>query len=249
MINTNLLTECRKDNFEIKVYGTKDEPWFVAVDIFRLLSLSLKNMSRTLENLDNDEKMIVDLSKIENASPFKLKGEKTKNVQGSHNTVWMISEPGFYKIALRARTEEAKKFQRWVTHDVLPRIRKYGYYKLNNDERKFVAYKEIAESLNTNVNDLDGSYGKMPRYRLEAEARRLKYEAKQEEEKENVIKDYPYSYDEMDALCYDDLEFIKGFIDPQNKDKYYKKLSNGEEWYSEKFKREIPKFLKKGFGV
>lgn len=231
MINTNLLTECRKDNFEIKVYGTKNEPWFVAVDVLRMLEIHAKNVTRTLKKLDNDEKVVVKFQ-----------------TPGGMQDVWMVSEPGFYRIALSAQTETARKFQRWVTHDVLPRIRKYGYYKLNNDERKFVAYKEIAESLNTNVNDLDGSYGKMPRYRLEAEARRLKYEAKQEEEKENVIKDYPYSYDEMDALCYDDLEFIKGFIDPQNKDKYYKKLSNGEEWYSEKFKREIPKFLKKGFG-
>ena len=230
MQNTNTLTECMFMGNNIRVLGTKDEPWFVAVDVCKILKI--KNSRDAVKRLDEDEKGVV----------------KTDTLGGQQD-LQVINESGLYTLILKSRTPEAKQFKRWVTHEVLPRIRKYGYYKLNNDERKFVAYKEIAESLDANVNDLDGSYGKMPRYRLEAEARRLKYEAKQEEEKENTIKDYPYSYDEMDALCYDDLEFIKGFIDPQNQDKYYKKLSNGEEWYSEKFKREIPKFLKKGFGV
>lgn len=225
MTVTKELAECMYESWSLRVFGTKNEPWFVAIDVFNALGIAKNHMARTLKMLDNDEKRVIKLM-----------------TPGGQQDAWIVSEPGFYKIALRARTEEAKKFQRWVTHEVLPRIRKYGYYKLNNDERKFVAYKEIAESLNTNVNDLDDSYAKMPRYRLEAEARRLKYEAKQEEEKESAIKDYPYSYDEMDALCDYDLEYVKTFIPDGEEDKYYKRISNGEEWYSEKFKREIPKF-------
>lgn len=225
MTVTKELAECVYGNWNLRVFGAKDEPWFVAIDVFNALGIAKNYMARTLKTLDDDEKGVIKLM-----------------TPGGQQDAWIVSEPGFYKIALKARTEEAKKFQRWVTHDVLPRIRKYGYYKLNNDERKFVAYKEIAESLNTNANDLDDSYAKMPRYRLEAEARRLKYEAKQEEEKEDTIKDYPYSYDETDALCDYDLEYVKTFIPDGEEDKYYKRISNGEEWYSEKFKREIPKF-------
>ena len=230
MQNTNTLTECMFMGNNIRVLGTKDEPWFVAVDVCKILKI--KNSRDAVKRLDEDEKGVV----------------KTDTLGGQQD-LQVINESGLYTLILKSRTPEAKQFKRWVTHEVLPRIRKYGYYKLNNDERKFVAYKEIAESLDANVNDLDGSYGKMPRYRLEAEARRLKYEAKQEEEKENTIKDYPYSYDEMDALCDYDLEYVKTFIPDGEEDKYYKRISNGEEWYSEKFKREIPKFLKKGFGV
>lgn len=223
--STFLTTVTISDNEKLNFYGTKEEPWFVANEALELLGISKNIRSRALKRLDADEKELISMM-----TPGGMQG------------VWLISEPGFYRIALSARNEKARTFQRWVTHEVLPRIRKYGYYKLNNDERKFVAYKEIAESLNTNVNDLDDSYAKMPRYRLEAEARRLKYEAKQEEEKENIIKDYPYSYDEMDALCDYDLEYVKTFIPDGEEDKYYKRISNGEEWYSEKFKREIPKF-------
>ena len=52
----------------------------------------------------------------------------------------------------------------------------------------------------------------------------------------------------MDKLCGYDLEFIKSFVPQEERDKYYKILKNGEQWYSEKFKKEIPKFMKKGFG-
>ena len=223
MQNTNTLTECMFMGNNIRVLGTKDELWFVAIDVCKILKI--KNSRDAVKRLDEDEKGVV----------------KTDTLGGQQD-LQVINESGLYTLILRSRTPEAKQFKRWVTHEVLPRIRKYGYYKLNNDERKFVAYKEIAESLNTNVNDLDDSYAKMPRYRLEAEARRLKYEAKQEEEKESTIKDYPYSYDEMDALCDYDLEYVKTFIPDGEEDKYYKRISNGEEWYSEKFKREIPKF-------
>lgn len=230
MKNTNTLTECMFNGCNIRVVGTKEEPWFIAVDVCKILQL--KNSRKAVQGLDADEKGVIKMM-----------------TPGGQQDLQVINESGLYTLILKSRTEEAKRFKRWVTHDVLPRIRKYGYYKLTNEERRFVAYKEIAESLDINVNDLNGSFSKMPLYRLEAETKRLKREKREKNEKDKVIKDYPYSYDEMDALCYNDLEFIKGFIDPQNQDKYYKKISNGEEWYSEKFKREIPKFLKMGFGV
>lgn len=220
---------------EIRTTVIDGETWWAIVDVCKIIEI--KNNHDVAKKLDEDEKAEVDLI------------YPSSNGIEQRRKITMVNEPGLYHILLTSRSEKAKKFRRWVTHDVLPRIRKYGYYKLNNDERKFVAYKEIAESLNTNVNDLDDSYAKMPRYRLEAEARRLKYEAKQEEEKENTIKDYPYSYDEMDALCDYDLEYVKTFIANGEEDRYYKRISNGEEWYSEKFKREIPKFKAKWYNL
>lgn len=40
----------------------------------------------------------------------------------------IISEPGLYKLIMRSRKPEAKEFQRWATHEVLPSIRKHGAY-------------------------------------------------------------------------------------------------------------------------
>lgn len=40
----------------------------------------------------------------------------------------IISEPGLYRLVMKSRKPEAKEFQRWVTHEVLPSIRKHGAY-------------------------------------------------------------------------------------------------------------------------
>lgn len=71
---------------------------------------------------------VVNLTTEGDASPTPLVGE-AEITQGSHNTVWIISEPGLYKIMLRARNPKAEAFTRFVTHEVLPSIRRYGYYK------------------------------------------------------------------------------------------------------------------------
>lgn len=150
------LTEFSYQNTGIRMLGTRFEPWFVAVDVLRALDISPKYMARTLSRLDDDEKMVVNLNTEDNSvaecdgivdvaerdtigelppkvttkddcSPIKLMGE-VEIIQGSHNTVWIVSEPGLYKIMLRSRTPTAEAFTRFVTHEVLPQIRKTGKY-------------------------------------------------------------------------------------------------------------------------
>lgn len=83
------------------------EPWFVAKDVCDILALS--NATVALQSLDDDE-----LTKF--------------NLGGQHGESNIISEPGLYKLIMRSRKPEAKEFQRWVTHDVLPQIRRTGGY-------------------------------------------------------------------------------------------------------------------------
>lgn len=52
-----------------------------------------------------------------------------KNKEGHHNTLY-INEGGLYRLMLRSRLRKAEEFAEWVTHTVLPSIRKYGEYKL-----------------------------------------------------------------------------------------------------------------------
>lgn len=46
----------------------------------------------------------------------------------SNQAVNIVSEPGLYKLIMRSRKPEAKEFQHWVTHEVLPSIRRHGAY-------------------------------------------------------------------------------------------------------------------------
>ena len=86
------------------------EPWFVAKDVCDILEIS--NNRDAISQLDDDEKNTVVIS---------------DGIPGNPNKA-IISEPGLYRLVMRSRKPEAKEFQRWVTHEVLPQIRRTGGY-------------------------------------------------------------------------------------------------------------------------
>lgn len=87
------------------------EPWFVAMDVCNALGIATNHVK---DGLDSDEVTNLPITEI---------GPK----QGGKSPL-IVSEPGFYKLVLKSRKPEAKAFQRWVTHEVLPSIRKKGGY-------------------------------------------------------------------------------------------------------------------------
>ncbi|WP_334328411.1 phage antirepressor [Companilactobacillus sp. HBUAS59699] len=84
-----------------------NEPYFVAKDITKILGLS--NTTVSLQRLDSDE-----------VTKFNLGG-----LSGETN---LVNEYGLYSLILSSRKKEAKVFKRWITHEVLPSIRKHGAY-------------------------------------------------------------------------------------------------------------------------
>lgn len=98
-----------QDFGQIRAVEQDGEPWFVAADVCR--ALDLVNTADSLNRLDNDEKYRFNLG---------LPGGDT----------WCVNEPGLYSLVLGSRKPEAKAFKRWITHEVLPSIRKNGVYIL-----------------------------------------------------------------------------------------------------------------------
>lgn len=86
------------------------EPWFVAKDVCAVLELN--NVSQALTRLDGDEKSSITLNDGTPGSPNKS----------------IVSESGLYALVLTSRKPEAHEFKRWVTHEVLPQIRRTGGY-------------------------------------------------------------------------------------------------------------------------
>ena len=86
------------------------EPWFVAKDACDILGIDTNHLR---EALDDDE-----ITNLRNSEVWNQPGRAPL----------IISEPGLYKLIMRSRKPEAKEFQRWVTHEVLPQIRKTGGY-------------------------------------------------------------------------------------------------------------------------
>ena len=95
----------------IRVADNNGEPWFVAKDVCDALGIATNHVK---DGLDSDEVRNLPITEI---GP--KKGGKAPLI---------VSESGFYKLVMKSRKPEAKAFQRWVTHEVLPSIRKQGGY-------------------------------------------------------------------------------------------------------------------------
>lgn len=96
------------------------EPWFVATDVCKCLDIG--NSRQALTRLDDDEKGV-----ISNDTP------------GGKQDMSVINEPGLYALVLSSRKPEAKEFKRWITHEVLPAIRKTGSYQLPSTPEQRIA--------------------------------------------------------------------------------------------------------------
>lgn len=119
-----------EDLGEIRSLEINNEPWFVAKDVCNILEI--KNTTDAIKRLDNDE-----------VTRFNLGG-----LSGETN---IVNEYGLYNLILASRKKEAKAFKRWVTHEVLPSIRKTGKYiskkKHKPIDRALKQHMNIAERL------------------------------------------------------------------------------------------------------
>ena len=103
------------------------DPWFIAKDICDVLGTDTKDL-----------RAILDADEIANLDTIEV-----------HHTAGraplIVSEAGFYKLVLRSRKPVAKEFQRWVTHEVLPQIRRTGgYIPINDtDDEKLILAKAV----------------------------------------------------------------------------------------------------------
>lgn len=92
---------------EVRVNIIDGQPWVVAKDVCTVLEIDQSQTRR----LDEDEK-----------------GLRSIQTLGGEQNMLCVNEPGLYSLVLGSRKPEAKEFKRWITHDVLPSIRKTGMY-------------------------------------------------------------------------------------------------------------------------
>lgn len=85
------------------------EPWFVASDVCR--ALDIRNSRDAFSRLEDDEK-----------------GVGLTDTPGGKQKVTIVNEPGLYSLIMGSRKPEARAFKHWITHEVIPSIRKHGAY-------------------------------------------------------------------------------------------------------------------------
>lgn len=106
----------------VRVIVRDGEPWFVAADVCKALEIG--NPSQALVRLEDDEKFTTLIS--------------NEGAASGTSSMAFVNEPGLYSLVLGSRKSEAKVFKRWVTHEVLPTIRKTGGYVQAGREEEFI---------------------------------------------------------------------------------------------------------------
>lgn len=122
--NKNAVVYCEPvmwndSNIRLSPVLINNEPHFVAVEVCNLLDL--KNPSKALLSLDDDEKLMSVIT-----------------TSGQGRQMWLVNESGFYHLVLISRKPQAIAIRKWVTSEVLPSIRKMGKYKLSAKFRPYV---------------------------------------------------------------------------------------------------------------
>lgn len=99
-----------EDNL-IRVVEIDGEPWFVGKDI--CAALAIADHHQALGRLDDDER-----------------GRYTVPTPSGSQDMTVVSEPGVYRLVFTSRRPEAERFKRWIAHEVLPSLRRRGFYAL-----------------------------------------------------------------------------------------------------------------------
>ena len=114
---------------QVRVVEQDGEPWFVAKDVCNCLELS--NSRKALSRLDDDEK-----------------GVTLSDTLGGRQEMATVNEYGLYSLVLSSRKPEAKEFKRWITHEVIPSIRKYGSFNM-------AIPRTLPDALNAYANEIE----------------------------------------------------------------------------------------------
>lgn len=84
-------------------------PWWVAKDVCNILGIA--NPRHAMSRMPDDEK-----------------GVAISDTLGGPQELTLVNEPGIYRLVMRSRKPEAESFRRWLFHEVIPSIRKHGFY-------------------------------------------------------------------------------------------------------------------------
>ena len=122
----NELQNFNFNNLPVRTMLIDGEPWFVAKDVADILEYSeTAQMTRRLEK--------------EDSMSVKLTGMNMKST--------IINESGLYEAIIGSKKKEVKPFKRWVTHEVLPTIRKHGAYMTDAKVQDVISGNGLADLL------------------------------------------------------------------------------------------------------
>ncbi len=132
--NENKLSIFNNGNFgSVRAMLIDDEPWFVGKDVAEALGYAAER-NAIAAHVDDEDKLTHQIS-----------------ASGQMRNVIFINESGLYSLVLSSKLPSAKQFKRWITHEVIPSIRKHGMYATDSLLAKATADPDFMIGLLTNM--------------------------------------------------------------------------------------------------
>lgn len=176
-MNTSIIPFDYADH-QVRVLDIDDEPWFVLADVCKALDIG--NPTMVAGRLEGDA----------------LSTAEVIDSMGRNQAASIISEAGLYEVIFLSRKPEAKAFKRWVTHEVLPSIRRRGIYA-------------TAATVDQMLADPDTAIRLLSEIKAER-AERAKLEAQAEADRPKVLFAEAVATSQTDILIGDLAKIIRG---------------------------------------
>jgi anti-repressor protein len=130
---------------QVRTVVKDGEPWFVAKDVCEILDISKHRDA--VARLDDDER-----------------GSAVVDTPGGPQEMAAVNEYGLYSLVMQSRKPEAKTFKRWITHEVIPSIRKHGAYMTPETIEKTLADPDFIIGLATKLKEYQAELSAQKQY-------------------------------------------------------------------------------------
>lgn len=114
-----------------------EQYWFAGIDVCNILGYA--DSHQKIKSLDGDE--------------YRL--DRIVDSQGKLKETLTVNEFGLYSLILTSTKPEAKEFKRWITHEVLPAIRKAGRYTTEEERAREDELQKIASDIQALASEKD----------------------------------------------------------------------------------------------
>lgn len=121
----------------IRTLAINNEPWFVGKDVAEILGYA-KPENAIANHVDEEDKT----STLIQGSGSNYKSKAI-----------IINESGLYSLVLSSKLPSAKEFKRWITHEVIPAIRKHGAYMTEDTLEKALTSPDFLIQLATQLKE------------------------------------------------------------------------------------------------
>lgn len=187
---------------ELKVFLDENgEVWFYGVEVAKTLGFG--DPATTISRLDADERLVLEYKrcKASGTEEFGMLWTDPKDFRPKA----LISEAGLYGLIMKSRIPSAKSFQRWVTHEVLPSIRKNGGYIEGEED----LVKEDRAKVDEEIRNLRSKVAYLQKRRHE-----LLSEQRKNRKTISGLNDYADLYEELyDKLVRENAELTQQIFD------------------------------------